>query len=814
MQVNKLSLYFVIPFLLLLSFTSSAELITGMIKNNNNQPLKAATISVVGIDTKVKSNAEGLFSLEIFKRFPVELHVQLSGYHHKNLVVEKAGFQTIVLDKSLIEHVDVIGLPIHASTLESATPVNVVSGEALRDKQASTLGETLKAELGVHSTYFGPVASSPIIRGLDGPRVLITQNSLDVTDASRVGPDHLVASETSTAEQIEILRGPATLFYGSGAIGGVVNVVDNRVPTTLDTRGDWQINHNTVADETEASININTGADKIAYHFDAFTRTSNDYEIPAVAELGAHDEHESEAEHEAHSSGHYKLANSSASAKGFTLGSSYIFDHGYVGFSFGHMDRRYGIPAHGAHEEHEDDAVFAEEEHAEDVKGALKQNRWQVLSEVNLNNDWLINVKTKLGFTHYTHAEIEDGEVGTRFNNDTAQLRVDLGLHEIAGWRGALTFDYKNTDFAAIGEEAFTPSNTTESIAIALIEEKHFGDLLVQTGFRVEHVTIDASSEALGLIEHDESHDNEIEDLTHEEITHFESLDFTPISISAGGVWDFTKGYNLGLSLTYAERAPSAGEVFAFGPHIGTNSFEIGAYYQLHQESPTELHFEVADNLPKKESSKNIDLTLRKFSGDLGFIVSGFYNQIDDFYYQANTGQHFEDDHDHGEASEVTEPTAEEAHDEGLPIFIYQQADAKFYGLEGQIFWQLDDTYKLTVLADTIRGKLTNGENLPRIPPSRLGFISEAEYNHWRAELSLMRYFKQDTLAPLETATDAYTMVDVSAHYYFSVGQQDLTLFFKARNITDEEARVHTSFIKDQTLLPGRGFTLGLRGDF
>ena len=199
----------------------------------------------------------------------------------------------VVLPRSVMEVIDVHATPLHTSSIESALPINVLREDELKMKQAATLGETLKNEVGVHSSYYGPVASTPIIRGLDGPRVLITQNGLDVGDASRVGPDHVVATETSTATQIEVLRGPATLFYGSGAIGGVVNVVDDRVPTSSDDQVDYLLQYNDVANEQQASVNIQTGTDNIAFHLDAFWRDSKDYKL--AGEADSHNEDHDEA---------------------------------------------------------------------------------------------------------------------------------------------------------------------------------------------------------------------------------------------------------------------------------------------------------------------------------------------------------------------------------------------------------------------------------------------------------------------------------------------------------------------------------------
>ncbi|HEY8941348.1 MAG TPA: TonB-dependent receptor plug domain-containing protein, partial [Cellvibrio sp.] len=226
---------------LVLASQSSLAQIQGQVRDELGQPISNATIEVVGTKLSTQTNERGEFTLPTQRDGHVELHVRAPDYTHKTLHVHDGdGPVELVLASSSIEIVNVIGLPWHASTMESAQPINVLSADKLRDRQASTLGETLKHEVGVHSSYYGPVASSPIIRGLDGPRVLITQNGLDAGDASRVGPDHAVATEASTARQIEILRGPATLFYGSGAIGGVVNIVDDRVPQSTETNGEWR----------------------------------------------------------------------------------------------------------------------------------------------------------------------------------------------------------------------------------------------------------------------------------------------------------------------------------------------------------------------------------------------------------------------------------------------------------------------------------------------------------------------------------------------------------------------------------------------
>ncbi|AMX03298.1 TonB-dependent receptor [Microbulbifer thermotolerans] len=793
--------------LTLLALSDLAYGISGQVTDQSGVPIKGATVETAGRTLQVLTDSHGRFSLDLESDAVSELHIKAPGYSHRTLHLDSIESPAlhITLRPSAIEQIDVTATPLHTSTMESAQPVTVLAGNTLRRKQADTLGETLKNEVGVHPTYFGPVASSPVIRGLSGPRVLITQNSLDTSDASRVGPDHVVTSEASTAEQIEILRGPATLFYGSGAIGGVVNVVDDRVPSSSDATGAFQLGHSSVNNENDVSLTYTGGVEQIALHFDGFSRDGDDYEIPGAAELNADHSHtEEEQEHEAEG----VLENSAAESNGFNIGASWLLENGYIGLAYGRLERLNGIPGH-SHASGDDDA----HEHSEEVDTVsdLKQDRWQLISELSLDTALLRGVNTRIGYTDYEHIEIENNQQGTLFQNETLQTRVDLLLQEIAGWRGALSVEGKTTDFSAIGEEAFTPPNQTDSFAVALMQEKHTGDFLWQLGARVEKVTIEADS----IKWHETHHDAEEESAEQEHtLLDFDTLEFTPYSLSAGTVWNFAENYNAGVSLTYAQRAPSAAELFSYGPHIGTGSYEVGALFDIHASENRHFHYR---NDVEEEVSNNFDLTLRKHSGDIGWVINLFYNKISNFYYQRDTGFTSEDlaDHAHETHQESETVGDEHSHDHGaLPIYVFEQADTTLYGLETQLAWRLSTPLTLTLWGDSIRGKLDDGGNLPRIPPVRLGFQLQYESNGWETGVNLSHYFEQDKVAELETTTDSYTLLGAEVRYTFSHNLGDLTVFLQGENLTNEEARVHSSFLKDRAPLPGRNFHLGLRGEF
>ncbi len=808
---------------------SYAQKFSGIVLDADGNAVTKAKVSLVNTKYKAVTDEKGQFSFNGISAGKVELHVSAKNFSHINehftITEQDVNNVTISMRSTVMEVIDVYATPLHSSSIESALPVNVISGDELRLKQASTLGETLKNEVGVHSSYFGPVSSSPIIRGMDGPRVLITQNGLDVGDASRVGPDHAVSAEAGTAQQVEVLRGPSTLFYGSGAIGGVVNVVDNRVPTTIDNQIDYLLKDNDVADENEATLNINTGYKSLAVHLDAFWRESNDYKIPGYATAeDSHDDHDEEHDEEGHEEeGHEDehaeeeikglLENSASKSSGFTIGSSYLFDAGYVGLSYGRMERTYGIPGH-AHSEHEEDEHDEHDEHEETemehneegaVFGDLVQDRYQLLSEISFEDSFINRLMSKVAYTDYQHQEIEGGEVGTQFNNEMLETRFDLYHQAVDGWKGAWTLHYKENDFKAIGEEAFTPPSTTESIAVAWLEEKHVDNVLWQLGARIEHVELSASGE----VESHDEHGDELDGHDEEEL-HFNKQSFTPISASLGAVWEYSAGYNVGFSAAFSQRAPSASELFSNGAHIGTSTYEVGALFEVHEEDH-ELHVELSDQNVELETAYNLDITWRKFEGDFGFVASAFYNHIDDYYYQANTGLFAEDGHeDHDEALE--EDHADES--EGLPVYVFQQNNVVMYGIEAELFYQVTPSLKATLFTDYIHAKLTDGDNLPRIPPMRIGGQFNYITDEYSAELSATHYFKQSDTAELETETDGYTMLDANFNYFINNVGDDMVAFLKVNNITDEEARVHTSFLKNVSPLPARGVTVGIRGSF
>jgi len=786
--------------------TAHTQAFEGKVVNHLGEPVVGAKIYITSSKRNVVTDERGQFEVPDDVE---ELHILAPGYSHSIVHVHEHDDDEflITLSPTVIEQVDVTGLPIHASVIETAIPVAVLTGDALRKQQAATLGDTLERQLGVNTNFHGGVASTPVIRGLSGPRVLITQNSLDVSDVSRVGPDHAVSSEVSTAQQVEILRGPATLFYGSGAIGGVVNVVDERVPTNPETRGEVLLSYDTVDSQNLASFNATTGVNSWAFYADGFWRDSDDYETPVVPEQEEHDEGHTDE----HSDEHI-VANTAEESSGFTLGTSYLLGNGFVGLAYERLDREYGIPghSHGGHEH--------EGEGEADVYADLEQDRVQLQSELTLDSSWLSAINTRAAYTDYTHTEFENGVAGTMFSNETSEIRLDLLHQEWRHWKGGVNLHYKKSEFMAEGDEAFTPPSTSETFAIALMEEKHIGDVLVQVGARAEQVTIEASDVLLPPLElhsHDDEGELDEHDHDHADDIRVFAVDheFTPVSLSLGAVWDFMPGYNIGIALSHAQRAPSAAELLSFGPHVGTRSYEIGALFELHEEDG-EAHFELSDETIRLETSNNIDLTFRKHQGDLGIILNAYLNKIDDYYYQQATGFFAESGHSHNNHDHDADDAESDEHTDELPIFVFTHEDAEFYGFEAQLIWKLNNHWQTTLFSDFVHAELTDGRYVPRTPPLRFGTDIDFNYDRVAANFRWTHYGEQDKVAELETSTDGYDRLDASVSYQLPLTAVDLSLFVKAENITDTEARVHTSFIKDVAPRPGRNFSMGLRGNF
>jgi len=470
------------------------------------------------------------------------------------------------------------------------------------------------------------------------------------------------------------------------------------------------------------------------------------------------------------------------------------------------MTRGPSIPRIIGDEEHEEHNVFAR----------LKQERTQALFIWTPHHDIIEKVEAKFGYTDYQHAEIEGGEIGTLFENDSLESRITVE-HNINKWHGVLGFHSLHSDYEAQGAEAFTPASETEQYALFLLEERKFNDVTIELGARFEDYSLTAADLETGHDDHDHDEHDHDEDHGEEEYHTEESFSesFTNFSFSAGAVYNFADGYSASLSLTHSKRAPSSAELLSNGIHIATGTYDLGAAYEIETEADghSEIHFEPEDL--KQETANNIDITLRKFKGNFGFTANIFYNDINDYYHQQNTGFVF-DEHSHELVKDGHEDHEghEEEHEDALKVYQFNTEDAKLYGFEIDSHYQLNNNMMIKVFADSITAKLDDDSYIPRIPANKIGSSFELQNQNWDFDMTVTHHLAQDKLAQYETKTDSYTLVDFGFSYYLEALGTDSTLFIRANNLTDELGFVHNSFIKEQAPLPGRNFTLGIRGYF
>jgi iron complex outermembrane receptor protein len=682
--------------------------------------------------------------------------------------------------------VEVKATPLVGTAEDLIRPVDVLAGERLDEVKANSLGETVSKLPGVQSSYFGPGVGRPIIRGFDGARVQVLSDGLGSGDVSTVSVDHAVSIEPFLADQIEVLKGPATLLYGSGAIGGAVNVVDGRIPeavTDEPLQGRAELRGNTVNDEKTGMFRMDgtSASGNLVFHIDGLHRETGDYDIPGYPESRQLMEQEGETPDPSERG---TLPNSFVRTDSGALGVSWIGERGFLGVGASLFDTRYGVPA-GAHEHEADHTHEGEEVPAHEEEGPVTIGMTQHRYELRGGLDDLgvfKSLRAKVARTEYTHTEYEGEETGTVFDNTSTEARLELVHKPLFGWDGAVGLQWGQRDFEAIGEEAFVPPSKGKDAGLFWLGQRSFGPVKTEIGARLDQNSIDVNeAEAIGP-----------------------DRDFHTASLSAAFKWDINEAYHLSFGLDRAQRAPTAEELYSNGLHVATSSIELG--------SPR----------MDEETANRAELGLHWHGGPFKASASIYHVKYDDFIYLADTG--------------VVE--------DGNPVRLWTQDDARFNGAEAEVNWNFADNdsgaWNLRVFGDMVRAELTGsgsrqvgievphgdhthdytvdlarGGNLPRIAPHRVGGEVRWELGSWRASLGATRYAKQDEVAEFETQTPGYTLVDAHLAWHRDGASGNAwEVFLDGSNLLDEEARVHTSFLKDVAPLPGRGVAFGVRAFF
>ena len=642
---------------------------------------------------------------------------------------------------------------LNQSKADTALPVHVLSDEALREQAANTLGETLRQLPGVHTSSFGVGVGQPVIRGLSGNRVGILQNSVAVLDAAGVSQDHASAMEPLLAERVEVLRGPATLLYGNGAIGGVVNVIDNRIPRNVEEtfQGAVEIRGQSVNNGRTAVIKLEGRSQALSWHLDGLARRADDTEIPGFAV------DQSNLTEPVDENSRGKILNSRSNADQFSGGGSWEFNNSWFGISLTQMNNNYGIPP-GAHGHEEDE---------EEIRIDMEQQRIEAEGESTLIG-WFKSLKWQVSNNQYAHKELEGQEIGTRFINEGWESRFSLDFDRQVNQTGSLGLQWLNRDFSAIGEEAFIPAVNIESLGLFAVENTDFDSWVLELGARIDKQVITTQNSC--------------------------STNETSYSASVSALWHWSDQLNVFASLNRSERPASVEEVFSNVDLITCASQTDLDNLVVHAAT---TRAELGSSQLTTETSNNFEIGFNKHRGDLKFEMNAYVNQFDNFIYLADIGL-------------LT--------DGETIISQYQQDDAHFIGLEGKVSWlhQLETGGHLdfTLIADTIKAKLDDGSAVPRIPPAKIGLEFAWILDRLSAKVMATQTNKQKKLSVNESPTDGYLRWDFYSDYHWLFDKNELLLFLKLNNISDQEIRDHTSFLKNFAPAAGRGAELGIRFSF
>ncbi|MBA3676533.1 MAG: TonB-dependent receptor [Sphingosinicella sp.] len=632
---------------------------------------------------------------------------------------------------------------------------SVVTSSELTRELRPTIGETLARQPGVSATSFGPNASRPVLRGFQGERVRVLTDGIGSLDASSTSVDHAVAINPLTADRIEILRGPAALLFGSAAIGGVVNVIDARIPRDVPDEAahvEGIATYGSAADERS----INTAVDiplssKFVLHFDGNYSKTDDLEIGGfVLSRDLREEAAASADPEIRALADLKgkLPNTAARTWDVAGGAAYVDGDTNVGFSVNRYDSLYGIPVRYSLEPGGE---------TEAPRIDIKQTRADYRAEVDAGSGFIDTVRVRGGYSDYKHNELEEsGEIGTTFLNKGFENRLEFVQSVRNGWGGGFGAQYFHRKFDVIGEEKFLPKNATQQIGLFALQTFDLGPFKAEAGARYEHQTVRAGADA---------------DLGNPRL----KRSFDAYSGSVGGSYELSDAMRVGLNLSHSQRAPSAEELFANGPHAGTQAFEIG------------------DPDLAKEKSWGLEGTLRGEGEGYSFGASIYHSWFKDYIFQALTGD-IEDD---------------------LPVFQILQDDADYWGFEMEGSVRIakvgDYAINLDAVADYTRATIHSEGPAPRIPPFRMLGGLEAQSDRVQGRLEAEWVDGQDRLASFETPTDSFTLVNASIAYQPFKDNKHSSLSLSVNNIFDVDARRHASVLKDFAPLAGRDIRLTAR---
>lgn len=703
---------------------------------------------------------------------PLSLAVSLSLWCAVSAAATDTGSETTsdtalgAADPARLSTIVVSALGVGEDETQVAAPYSLVEGASLVEKGEATLGDALGGLPGVHSDTFGGGASRPVIRGQGAPRVKVLSDGASLLDASDISPDHAISADPLLLQRVEVLRGPATLLYGSGAVGGVVNLLDHRIPTEQPDgpTGSVTLRGNTVAHERAAAASLTSGiGENLAVHAEFSTRDADDYRVPDWEKR--------------HVDGSFSESNHAA------FGLSWITDNGYIGVAYSVRDDDYGLPGHsheyedchphgaslhcGDHDhghdhghEHDHDSDHGHD-HADVPVIDLESRRFDLRGEFNDPFIGIRRIRVRASHTDYFHHEIDQGRIATTFRNKGHEQRIEVQHEPLRHWSGIFGIQHSDTRFSAEGVEAFLPTVDTRSTGLFLVEHLDLDEHW--------HFEIGARHEWL---DHTPRNDPRSRP----------AYDGSATSFSGAAIWSFAPDTSLSLSLARSERLPHAQELYARGIHLATNTWECGLLPHAFTCGGSGN-----DAALTTEASRNAELTLRRTAGPLTYSIGAFINHVDDYIHAHTLDQH-----------------------EDFRLIKYSQRDAEFTGFEVEIGYRFSEQFTGTLFADRVRASFDDdGSHLPRIPASRIGGRLNAEWQAFSAELEYYAVASQDRIAAFEARTPAHHMLNLGLSY--ALGDEGHTrLFLRGSNLLGEQVRNHASFLADVVPLPGRNISMGL----
>ena len=651
---------------------------------------------------------------------------------------------------------------------DTISGVAIVRADELAANIRPGLGDSLTHTPGVSATSFGPSASRPVLRGLQGERVRVLSNGIGSIDVSNTSVDHAPVVNPLLAQRIEVLRGPQSLLFGSSASGGVVNVIDRRIP---DAVPDEAIHfgamggYGSAANERmlAASAEVPLGGNWVG-HVDGSWLKTDDLQIGghaltpelratalASSQLPPDPLADPDIDFAANAAIEGTLPNTANRTWTAGVGLAFVTDGGNIGVAYSKYDSLYGVPVRFATEP-------GQGQEAPRIK--LRQDRIDARAEVVTGGDLVEKLAFRYAFGDYVHNEIEpDGAIGTTFSSTGMEARLELVQAQRGGWKGVTGTQYMNRDFNVVGAEAFLPRNSSEQIGFFTLQQWESGPLMLEGGARYERSQQVAKPDA-----------------SQPQFFAGERR-FDAFSAAFGAAYDVAPGWKIAANLSRTSRAPSAEELFANGPHAGTSAFEVG------------------DPDLKLEQAWTAEGILRGNVEGLRFEASIFHSRYNNFVYEERTG----------------------AIEDGLPEFQVRQANARLYGFEAEAEVTLAKPGPWTIsangLVDYVHAEIDGAGPAPRIPPLRMLGGLKAASPHLDLLVEVEHVFAQNRTAVFETATPGYTVFSLSATWRPLGDEGPLSLILSGNNLFDVDARRHASYLKDYAPLAGRDIRLTVRLD-